>query len=115
MKQLELLDDITSLLFTIERDNPQLRSPSFELSHPIRDGGIGNDDQNWESLELLRDGTEKGGHLHRFAEAHVVRQDAGLMVPPIVAQPIESVNLSDVWWPPQRQRTRLDVPGTASA
>lgn len=93
MEQFELLDDIAGLLFTVERNHSQLRSPSLELADPVRDGRVGNDNQRRERLELLRDGTEESGHLDGLAETHIVSQDAGLMIPPIVAQPVESIHL----------------------
>lgn len=112
MKQFELLDDVAGLLLAVEGHHSQLGSPSLEFTYPVRNGRVWDDDQGRERFELLSDSTEEGRHLDGLAQTHVVSQDARLVVPPIVAQPVEAIHLYRDQ-PPFRDCINLCLPGTA--
>lgn len=61
------LDNIACFGFPIERANPKLWGPSFELPDPIGDRGIRDDDQCRTRLILLDQNTKRRDNLYCLA------------------------------------------------
>lgn len=65
--QLKLLDDVPSLSLAIKRADSEFRSPSFKLSNPVGNGGVGHDNQGRTCLVFLHQNAESGDNLNSFS------------------------------------------------
>lgn len=61
-----LSNDLSGLRFAIVLDCSNVRRPLRELSYPVGNGGVGNNDENWEDV-LLNKHADECGDLYGFA------------------------------------------------
>lgn len=115
-KQLVLLDSTTRCCVAKERHDFQAGwSPCCELTAPIRDGAVGHDNEERLTILLFEQQRQEGDDLNRsactavnqlyrpnpsfrllgylLAKAHFVRQDAALLDPPFVVEPVDTQQL----------------------
>ena len=112
VEEFKLLNDVSGILFAIERNSPQPRRPSFKFSHPVGDCGIWHNNKNRKSIPFFGYIPQECSYLNCFAlesnlvlakfckksryanQTHVIRKDTMLVIPPVITQPIEAINLS---------------------
>mmetsp|Transcript_28915 Transcript_28915/g.83963 ORF Transcript_28915/g.83963 Transcript_28915/m.83963 type:complete len:731 (+) Transcript_28915:2411-4603(+) len=89
-----LLHGLPILLGTMELDDAEGRAPPLELVHPVRQGGLGNDDQmRTLNVEILILVGQDGDTLERLSQAHLIGQDAVQSLLHQVDHPVQSLQL----------------------
>ena len=53
VEEFKLLDDVSGILVSIERNSTQPRRPSFKFSDPVGDCGIWYNNENWKSFPFF--------------------------------------------------------------
>ena len=108
------LDDFTGFGFAIERNDAKSGCPSCEFPDPVCDCGLRDDDKNRICFPLRYYLAHKCCNLDGLAlpelfskefkkpwsilyQTHFIGEDTRLVVIPIIAKPVEAINLQGIY------------------